>query len=307
MWHLLSPHVSNIQPLHHLLPPRTNKLMKVITLEQISKVQKWCFKSEMPKSNVGFHSIKWILFWYHGLRSTMIMLEAKWKYTLNTRSKDLLTSNICATWYVPSSFQDPSCCFSQYIYITNFTFLSANTLGILVHHLHSPTCIYGSPYCICTYSYQPSFFTHILQIFSTFTHFRHNVCIKYSIPSTQTSHHSSSWKCPKLWLGNYRKLSLTPSLPSPQSSSLPSLLARHTLTIIHELPTYRLSPKPTLLVLWCLQSDFLKDNHIVYRPPVMHIYTAVYWPVPDPIAPRKSASTESAPMQRPPKAAAVGM
>lgn len=30
-------------------------------------------------------------------------------------------------------------------------------------------------------------------------------------------------------------------------------------------------------------------------------------PVPEPMAPRKSARTESAPMQRPPKAAAVGM
>lgn len=30
-------------------------------------------------------------------------------------------------------------------------------------------------------------------------------------------------------------------------------------------------------------------------------------PVPDPMAPRKSASTERAPMHRPPKAAAVGI
>lgn len=35
--------------------------------------------------------------------------------------------------------------------------------------------------------------------------------------------------------------------------------------------------------------------------------TASRIPVPDPIAPRKSASTERAPMQRPPNAAAVGM
>ena len=37
------------------------------------------------------------------------------------------------------------------------------------------------------------------------------------------------------------------------------------------------------------------------------IVTANNIPVPEPIAPIKSAITESAPMQRPPKAAAVGM
>lgn len=35
--------------------------------------------------------------------------------------------------------------------------------------------------------------------------------------------------------------------------------------------------------------------------------TASRIPVPDPIAPRKSANTERAPIQRPPNAAAVGM
>ena len=35
--------------------------------------------------------------------------------------------------------------------------------------------------------------------------------------------------------------------------------------------------------------------------------TAKRIPVPDPIAPMKSADTDRAPMQRPPKAAAVGM
>lgn len=35
--------------------------------------------------------------------------------------------------------------------------------------------------------------------------------------------------------------------------------------------------------------------------------TANKIPVPDPIAPMKSAKTDRAPMQRPPKAAAVGM
>lgn len=37
------------------------------------------------------------------------------------------------------------------------------------------------------------------------------------------------------------------------------------------------------------------------------IVTASKIPVPEPIAPMKSANTERAPMQRPPKAAAVGM
>lgn len=35
--------------------------------------------------------------------------------------------------------------------------------------------------------------------------------------------------------------------------------------------------------------------------------TANKIPVPEPMAPRKSAKTDKAPMQRPPKAAAVGM